>query len=81
MKNAYAAVTWASGAGIKAIVAGVPVFYEMPSWIGGPAAKFGIDEIDTPFFGDRLPMLRRLAWSQWGGEEVRAGEPFAWLLQ
>lgn len=81
LKDAWAAVTWASGAGIKAIIAGVPVFHEMPTWIGGPAAKFGIDEIESPFLGDRLPMLKRLAWSQWTLDEVRRGEPFAWLLQ
>lgn len=80
LKNARCAVTWASGAGIKAIVAGVPVFYEMEKWIGGPAAKFGIDEMETPFQGERLPMLRRLAWSQWEIEEILTGEAMAWLL-
>lgn len=78
--NAWAAVTWASGAGIKSIVSGVPVFHDMPTWIGGPAAKFGIADIEAPFTGDRLPMLRRLAWAQWSVEEVQEGTPFKWLL-
>lgn len=78
--NAWAAVTWASGAAVKAIVAGVPVFHEMRRWVGAPAARFGISNIEDPFRGDRLPMLRRLAWAQWTIEEIRSGEPFAWLL-
>ncbi|BCH33146.1 hypothetical protein MesoLjLc_50760 [Mesorhizobium sp. L-8-10] len=81
LKNAWAAVTWASGAGIKALIAGVPMFHEMPSWIGAPAAKFGISDIESPFVGDRLPMLRRLAWAQWTVDEIESGEPFAWLLK
>lgn len=80
LMDAWAAVTWASGAGIKALVSGVPVFHEMPKWIGGPAAKFGVGDIENPWMGDRLPMLRRLAWSQWNVEEIEQGKPFAWLL-
>lgn len=76
----WAAVTWGSGAAIKAIAAGIPVFYDMPNWIGGPAAVRGLDNIEQPFLGDRLPMLRRLAWAQWSVAEIRAGEPFKWLL-
>ena len=81
LKNAWAAVTWASGAGIKAILAGVPVFHEMPTWIGGLAARYGINDVENPYLGDRIPMLRRLAWSQWTLEEVRRGDPFRWLLE
>ena len=33
----WAAVTWGSGAAIKAIVAGIPVFHELERWIGAPA--------------------------------------------
>lgn len=79
-KNCWAAVTWASGAGIKAIVAGIPVFHELPRWIGAPAARHGIEGIEAPFLGDRLPMLRRLAWAQWTVDEIADGEPFEWLL-
>lgn len=79
LRKCWAAVTWASGAGIKAIVAGVPVFHEMPSWIGAGAARRGIDAIEDPFLGDRLPMLRRLAWAQWTATEIATGEPFVCL--
>lgn len=81
LAHAWAAVTWGSGAAIKAIVGGVPVFYELERWIGAPAARFGIDQIEAPYLGDRLAMLRRLAWGQWTADEVARGEPFAWLLK
>lgn len=81
LKNAYAAVVWASGAGVKALLAGIPVFYEMPKWIGAAAAMPLSADLELPFRGDRLPMFRRLAWTQFSAEEVLAGEPFAWLLK
>lgn len=80
LSDAWAAVTWASGAGIKAIVHGVPVFHELPSWIGSPAAKFGVSHVESPFLGDRLPMLERLAHAQWSLQELGSGEPFRRLL-
>lgn len=81
LKNCWACVTWASGAGIKAIVAGVPVFYELSGWIGEGAARFGIGDIERPFLGDRLPMLRRMAWAMWSADEIATGEPIKWLLR
>lgn len=80
LEHAFAAVTWGSGAGLKAIVHGVPVFHELRAWIGATAARYGIDDIENPFRGDRLPMLRRLAWAQWTLEEIRSGAAFAALL-
>ena len=80
-EDCWAAVTWASGAAIKAIVAGIPVFHEMPSWLGGPAARRGIADMETPYLGDRMPMLNRLSHGQWGAEEIKSGEPFARLLE
>lgn len=76
----WAAVTWASGAAIKAIVAGVPVFYGLPRWLGASAALPVTADIERPFLGDRLPMLRRLAWAQWSLPEIASGEPFEGLL-
>lgn len=78
--NCWACVIWASGAGVKAIIDGIPVFYEMPKWIGGLAGRLGIEDLENPFLGDRIPMLERLAWAQWRPEEISAGEPFKWLL-
>ena len=80
LANCWACVTWGSGAAIKAIIAGVPVFHEMPNWVGAGAAKFGLTEIETPFLGDRLPMLRRMCWAMWSSEEIATGGPIKWLL-
>lgn len=80
LEGCWAAVTWASGAAVKALAAGVPVFYDFPKWIGASAAKFGVGEIEDPFLGDRTAMFGRLAWSQWRRAEIERGEPFKWLL-
>lgn len=80
LAKAWACVTWSSGAALKAMLMGVPVFYGLPKWIGGPAAlPFG-SNIEQPFRGDRLPMFRRLAWAMWSTAEIATGEPFKCLL-
>lgn len=80
LRNCWAAVTWGSGAAIKAIVAGVPVFYDLKRWIGGSAACW-IQNIERPFLGDRMPMLHRLSWAQWSLSELASGVPFEHLLK
>lgn len=79
LRGAWAAVTWASGAAIKAIVAGVPVFHALPGWLGAEAARPWPWDLEDPFLGDRLPMLRRLAWAQWRRSEIASGEALKWL--
>ncbi len=79
LKGAWASVVWASGAGVKSIIAGVPVFYDLKKWIGAPAATCVFD-IENPYMGDRSEMLHRLAWSQWTWQEINDGVPFEWLL-
>ena len=81
LANCWAAVTWASGAGIKSIVEGVPVFHDLPGWIGAAAARHGVDDIENPFLGDRIPMLQRMAWCMWSAEEIATGEPIKRLLK
>jgi hypothetical protein len=77
--NVWAVVTWASGGAIKAIIAGIPVFHQLEKWIGAPAATTVMD-IEKPWVGDRMPMLKRLAWAQWTWDELRSGEAFKWQL-
>lgn len=79
LRDAWAAVTWASGAGIKAICAGVPVFHDLKNWIGAPAATTVFD-IENPYLGDRSAMLHRLAWAQWAWSEIADGTAFGHLL-
>jgi len=79
LEEAWAAVTWASGAGLKAICAGIPVFHDYADWVGGPAATCTFD-LENPYLGDRTEMLHRLAWAQWSWEEIESGEAFKCLL-
>lgn len=85
--NCWAAVTWASGAGIKALAAGIPVFHDFKKWIGASAAiplrtSIGsISNLERPFLGDRLPMFKRLAWAQFSLEEIESGFAISWILK
>lgn len=79
--GAWACVTWASGAAIKALASGIPVFHDMPHWIGKDAAlRLDGTNIEQPFLGDRLPMFHRLAWAQWSIREIESGEPLRRLI-
>ncbi|HEY5410182.1 MAG TPA: hypothetical protein VIJ94_05580 [Caulobacteraceae bacterium] len=84
LAGAHAAVTWGSGAAIKALAHGYPVFTSFPRWIGAGAAQL-LDQADfeRPFMDDdaRMAMFERLAWAQWSMAEIVSGEAFAWLLQ
>lgn len=84
LQNAHACVTWASSAGIKALIAGVPVFYCMPKWIGAPAAKHldisrDLESVKCDDFA-RVTMFERLAWCQWRISEIASGQALDWLL-
>lgn len=85
LRKAHCGVTWGSGAGIKALIAGVPVFYEFKNWIAGSAACFTIKEINherpSELMGDRVKMLKRLAWAQWTVQELMSGTPIRFLLE
>lgn len=70
LANCGEAVTWGSGAAIKALMMGIPVTSYLPGWIG---------QQDNTEMG-RLGMLRRLAWAQWRLEEIASGEAFKRLL-
>ena len=57
LQDARCAIVWGSGAGLKALCAGVPVFYDFPKWIGRFAASRDLMRIDdsdlTAAMGDR----------------------------
>lgn len=84
--NCWAVVVWSSGAGTKALMDGIPVFYDAPhSFLEGAASKLRGGNIqdgtlDDPNLYDRLPVFERLAWSQWRTSEIVSGEAFARLL-
>jgi hypothetical protein len=80
LANAWCCVTWGSGAGVKALLAGIPVVHSFTRWIGASACGSEIAKVDAPYMGDRLAMFERLAWAQWHVDEISAGKPFERLL-
>lgn len=82
LAGAWCAVTWGSGAAIKALALGVPVYHAMPKWIGSPAARPIGHDIEAPLADDaaRLACFQRLAWAMWRIEEIASGEAFRHLL-
>lgn len=66
LAGAAVAAVWSSGAGVRALVEGVPVLHYAPHWI-----------CENWKLLDREPALNRMAWGQWHHEEIATGEPFA----
>lgn len=82
LKNARAVFTWGSGAALKAICMGIPCVHFFKDWIGAPASTYykDLETWDNVPYIDPAPMLARLSWAMWSGEEIRAGLPFKELL-
>lgn len=85
LDGAQACVIWASGAGVKALVEGVPVFYACAWWVCAIGARRfeGAGSLLTPIRNDvqRAAALERMAWAQWTCDEIASGEPFVRLLE
>lgn len=85
LDGAHCAVTWASGAAIKAVCYGVPIVHGLPGWIGEVASTHidaaGNLEVLNMSDDARLAMIERLAWAQWSIAEIESGEAFGWLLE
>jgi hypothetical protein len=82
LRLASSVATWSSGAAIKALILGIPVFYGFPKWIGALAARPLTEFKRGPIRDDtlRLTMLRRLIWAQRSMTEVENGSAFKALL-
>lgn len=86
LEGVGAAATWASAAGLRCLLLGVPVFHGLKKWIGAGAAvpmhEMGGDwsSICNRDPEKRLEMFRRLIWAQWRLSEIESGEAFRWLL-
>lgn len=81
LRGAHACVIWASSAGVKSLVEGVPVIYTAPHWICSGAAGNRLEDIESPVMPDRVPAFERLASAQWSLDEIASGEPFRALLK
>ena len=83
LRNAWAVITWGSGGALKALLAGIPVFYGFPKWIGAGAGELitGQTDFTNRPLRARLPVFQKLAWGMWRTGEIEKGDPFKWLLQ
>lgn len=81
LRNAWALVTWASSDAGKALVAGIPVFRCAPHIVCEKACRYGIDDLENPLMGERLPAMIDLAWGQWSLAEMASGLAFRTLLE
>lgn len=79
LRDAHCAITWASGAAIKALCFGVPVFYGLKGWIGRDAASKFAGQVSDPRREGREAMLARISWAQWTVDEIARGHPFSLL--
>lgn len=70
----WCAVTWGSGAAIKALRAGVPVFHDFPQWIGAVAAARLVDDLERCQTPSRRLLWTRVSWAQWTLDEIASGE-------
>ena len=89
LKGAWAVAIWSSGAGVHALVAGIPVLCEAPFWIAKHAAlskpetvaSLDGDDKDAErlrriWHGLREHAMWRMSWGQWTCDEIERGEPF-----
>lgn len=81
LAGAAACVVWASGAGLRALAAGIPVIRCAPHWIAAAAASADVSTIETPTWPDRLPAFRRVAGAQWCLADVGSGLAFRRLFE
>jgi hypothetical protein len=80
LASAHACVVWSSCAGLGALLAGVPVFYAAPDWIGRAAAYPLADaDIESPFLGARYTALATALSNQYSIAEITSGQPFRTL--
>lgn len=82
LARACCVVTWGSCAALGALMAGVPVFYAAPNWIGAGASRPLSEWGAEPKRDDaaRLDTFRRLIWAQWRIGEIKEGKAFRHLL-
>ena len=79
LRGAWACVIWWSTAGIRALIAGVPVIFCGPYWIGARAGGRDLKAVEAPLLGDRRAALEDVANGQFTLEEIAAGLPFVGL--
>jgi len=80
LSKAKAVITWASGAAIKAMAEGIPVFYELEKWIARDGATH-ISKADftSPQQPDRQSAFEEIFDAMWTLDEIESGEAISKL--
>lgn len=73
LAKAGVAITWGSGAAVRALLYGVPVLYGLPGWIMADACAM-IGEKLVRDDEKRLQAFRRMAWAMAPLSEIEGGE-------
>jgi hypothetical protein len=71
------AVTLNSSVGVQCVLAGVPTITGDEGAMAWDVTGHSLEDIRMP---DREPWCHWLAWTQWTDDELRQGEPWAYLL-
>lgn len=80
LANAHCMVTYSSGSGIDAILAGVPHIAMHPGSMVYPISGHSIEDINDPPKPDRTNVLNNLAYSQWTPGEMQEGLTWEHLI-
>lgn len=77
LHNAWATVTYSSGAAIDSLLMGIPAFSLCPASMAWSVTDHELRKIDAPTLFDRRPWLDQLAHSQWAIPEIESGTVWA----
>ncbi len=77
LTNAWATVTFSSGAAIDSLLMGIPAISMCPSSMAWPVTDHDIQKVNLPTLYDRHPWLDQLAHSQWTIAEIESGAVWA----
>ena len=83
LNRAGSVITWCSGAAVKAMAHGLPVWYRHEKFVMASACRPLAEFTTFPPLRDydlRIRAFQKMAWAIWELEEIRSGRPFARLM-
>lgn len=80
LENAWAVVTYSSGAAIDALLAGIPAIAMSPASFAWEVTDHTLASAVSPTLHDREPWLERLAAIHWSEEELASGDVWTALV-
>ena len=78
LQSAHCVLSWSSGPGPQALIAGVPAFVG-PNSLASTISNWELSQIENPPHPDRTLWLEQLAHTEWTVEEITSGLPFKHL--